>query len=59
MLFKEMVQGGQCFSDGAEIPLSAPFRAHSMLSFPLWNSLYLKHPYTVCGVQREFRHCAE
>lgn len=46
-LFKEMVQGGHCFDDGAEIPLSAPFRAHSMLCFPLWNSLYLKHPYTV------------
>lgn len=33
-----------------QIPLSASFRAHSMLGFPLWNSLYLKHPYTVCGV---------
>lgn len=47
MLFKEMVQGGQCFSDGAEIPLSASSRAHSTQSFLLWNSLYLKHPYTV------------
>lgn len=59
MLFKEMVQGGQCFKDGAEIPLSSSFRAHSMLRFPLWNSLYLKHPYTICGVQKEFRHCCE
>lgn len=62
MLVKEVVQGGQRFNKGTEVPWLASFRAHCLLKHTYalhCNSSYPKHPYTFCGGQQELGHRCE